>query len=74
MTEKEKSFEVLMGELEALVAKLEGDELKLDDAINHNEEALKLISLCRLRLESASQKIEKLVRSVDGDWQEKTLD
>ncbi|NQV30798.1 MAG: exodeoxyribonuclease VII small subunit [Candidatus Marinimicrobia bacterium] len=74
MTGKEKSFEDLMGELDSLVTKLEHDDLKLDDAIKHNEEALKLINLCRNRLDSARQKIDKLVRNTEGDWQEKTLD
>ncbi|NQV49145.1 MAG: exodeoxyribonuclease VII small subunit [Candidatus Marinimicrobia bacterium] len=74
MSAKEKSFEVLMEELESLVAKLEGEDLKLDDAIKHNESALKLINLCRERLDSARQKIAKLVRSADGEWQERSLD
>ena len=63
-----------MEELESLVAKLEGEDLKLDDAIKHNESALKLINLCRERLDSARQKIAKLMRSVDGEWQERSLD
>jgi len=74
MAGKEKSFEVLMGELEILVAKLEGEELNLDDAIEHNESALKLIKLCRKRLDSAKQKIDKLVQTSDGGWEEQALD
>ncbi len=73
MTKKNKSFEVLMGELEALVAKLEGEDLNLDDAIKHNEEALNLIKLCRTRLDSARQKIDKLVQTPEGDWQQEPL-
>ncbi len=74
MSEKEKTFEVLMGELESLVAKLEGEDLNLDEAIQHNEAALKLIKVCRKRLDSARQKIDKLVQTADGDWQIKPLD
>ncbi len=74
MSGKSKSFETLMGDLESLVSKLEGDELNLDDAIQHNEEALNLIKLCRERLESARQKIDKLVPSADGEWQKQPLD
>jgi len=74
MTGKEKSFEVLMGELESLVGQLEGEELNLDDAIKHNEAALKLIKLCRQRLDTAKQKIEKLVQTTDGNWEEQALD
>lgn len=74
MNKKEKSFETLMGELEGLVAKLEGEELNLDDAIDHNEEALKLIKVCRERLDAAKQKIDKLVQGPDGDWESEKLD
>ncbi len=74
MGEKDKSFEELMEELETLVAKLEGEDLKLDDAIKQNERALKLINLCRERLDSARQKIDKLVPSADGGFEKQTLD
>ncbi|MEA3286934.1 MAG: exodeoxyribonuclease VII small subunit [Candidatus Marinimicrobia bacterium] len=74
MSEKEKTFEVLMGELESLVAKLEGEDLNLDEAIQHNEAALKLIKVCRKRLDSARQKIDKLVQTSEGDWQKQQLD
>lgn len=74
MSEKDKSFEQLMEELETLVAKLEGEDLKLDDAIKQNERALKLIHLCRDRLDSARQKIDKLVRTSDGGFEKQQLD
>ncbi len=74
MSEKDKSFEDLMAELEQLVSKLEGEDLKLDDAIKHNERALKLIHLCRDRLDSARQKIDKLVRTADGEFEKQALD
>lgn len=63
-----------MEELETLVAKLEGEDLKLDDAILQNERALKLIHLCRDRLDSARQKIDKLVRTAEGGFEKQILD
>lgn len=74
MSEKEKSFEDLMEELESLVAKLEGEDLKLDDAIKQNERALKLIHLCRKRLDTAKLKIEKLVKNADGGYDTEAMD
>lgn len=74
MKVENKSFETLMGELETLVSKLEGEELNLDDAIQYNEEALELIKVCRERLGKAKQKIEKLVQNSDGTWEEETVD
>jgi exodeoxyribonuclease VII small subunit len=63
-----------MQELETLVSKLEGEDLKLDDAIKQNERALKLIHLCRDRLDSARQKIDKLVSTADGGFEKQALD
>lgn len=74
MSEKERTFEDLMQELETLVSRLEGDDLKLDDAIKQNEQALKLIQLCRDRLDSAKQKIDKLVRKTDGNFEKEAMD
>jgi|GEM_PF-367784 len=74
MNAKDKSFESLMAELEALVSKLEGEELNLDDAIEHNEQAFKLIKVCRERLDTAKQKIDKLVQTSEGNWEEEALD
>ncbi|MCF7823983.1 MAG: exodeoxyribonuclease VII small subunit [Candidatus Marinimicrobia bacterium] len=74
MNAKEKSFESLMSELEVLVAKLEGDGLSLDEAIASNEEALQLIKVCREKLDSARQKISKLVKNSEGNWEEQALD
>ncbi|MCF7807606.1 MAG: exodeoxyribonuclease VII small subunit [Candidatus Marinimicrobia bacterium] len=74
MKAENKSFETLMGELEALVSKLEGEELNLDDAIQYNEEALELIKVCRERLGKAKQKIEKLTQNSDGEWEAETIE
>ena len=74
MNTAEKSFETLMAELEALVNKLEGETISLDDAITYNEEALELIKVCRQRLGTAKQKIEKLVQNADGDWETQAAD
>ena len=74
MKTENKSFETLMGELESLVSKLEGEALNLDDAIKYNEEALELIKVCRERLGKAKQKIEKLVQNSAGEWESETVE
>jgi exodeoxyribonuclease VII small subunit len=74
MAENEQSFEKLMAELETLVARLEGEQLSLDEAIDTNEAALKLIQLCHQRLDSAKQRIEKLNQTAGGDWQAESRD
>lgn len=74
MTEKIKTFDELMSELDALVTRLESEDLNLDDAIRDSEEALELINQCRGRLETAKQKIDKLVEKSKGSWTKEALD
>jgi exodeoxyribonuclease VII small subunit len=66
MSKQQPSFDELMGELDALVLKLEGEDLTLDAAIENSEKALDLINACRSRLETAKQRIEKLTEKADG--------
>ena len=73
MTETPRSFDELMTELDALVGQLENQELNLEDAIKSSETALTLINQCRSRLESAKQKIDKLVERSQGNWEQETL-
>ena len=66
MNTQQPSFDELMGELDALVSKLEGEDLTLDAAIENSEKALDLINACRSRLETAKQRIEKLTDKANG--------
>lgn len=54
----EKSLE----ELEALVAKLEGGDLPLEQALKEFERGVKLTRRCQTALQEAEQKIEILLK------------
>jgi exodeoxyribonuclease VII small subunit len=57
----EKSLE----ELEALVAKLEGGDLPLEQALKEFERGVKLTRQCQTALQEAEQKIEILLRKTE---------
>jgi exodeoxyribonuclease VII small subunit len=57
----EKSLE----ELEALVARLEGGDLPLEQALKEFERGVKLTRQCQTALQEAEQKIEILLRKTD---------
>ena len=63
----ELPFEKAFARLEEILEKMNSGEVPLDDAIKIYEEADKLIKQCNKRLTSAEQKIEKLVKSRDGE-------
>jgi exodeoxyribonuclease VII small subunit len=57
----EKSLE----ELEALVARLEGGDLPLEQALQEFERGVKLTRQCQTALQEAEQKIEILLRKTE---------
>lgn len=64
--EGELSFEEALARLESLVRELEAGRIKLDDAVNAYEQAVKLKNFCEHKLQDAKLKIEKIELSPDG--------
>jgi exodeoxyribonuclease VII small subunit len=64
--EKEPSFEEALKALEAIVAKLESGETKLEESIRLFEEGMLLSAICQRRLDEADKKIEVLLRKPEG--------
>ncbi len=60
------SFEEALVELENIVRELESGKIKLDDAVEAYEKAVKLKKLCTDKLKAAELKIEKIEINKDG--------
>ena len=63
---KDMNFENAINKLEAAVKALESGELSLDESIAEFEEAVKLVGICRKRLDEAEAKVKILTKSDDG--------
>lgn len=57
-------FETAMAELEALVQRMEGGELSLEDSLQEFERGIKLTRICQDALKVAEQRVKLL--SADG--------
>ena len=57
------NFKDNLRQLEALVAKMESGEMKLDDMIKSFEEGRRLVKACQEELASIRQRIEKVTES-----------
>ena len=68
------SFEEALGELEAIVRRLETGEAPLEDSINAYERGTKLKQHCEKKLRDAQAKIEKISVSNDGTVTTQPLD
>lgn len=54
------NFEDALAQLENIVRELESGRIKLDDAVNAYEKAVRLKQLCENKLQAAKLKIEKI--------------
>lgn len=67
MKEKQKSFEEAFARLEAILDLINEGKLNLEESLELFEEGNELISTCDRHLNTAQQKIEKLVKDKKGD-------
>ena len=72
MAQKGKSLQKLnleeaMEKLEKIVELLESGELSLEDSVKSFEEGIELSKLCKKKLESAENRVKKIVEKAEGD-------
>jgi exodeoxyribonuclease VII small subunit len=60
------SFEDALSELEQIVRKLEGGQVKLDEAILSYERGAQLKRHCERKLNEAQQRVDRIVIGPDG--------
>jgi exodeoxyribonuclease VII small subunit len=60
------SFEEALAELEQIVRRLEGGQVKLDEAILSYERGALLKSHCERKLNEAQQRVDRIVIGADG--------
>jgi exodeoxyribonuclease VII small subunit len=60
------SFEDALAELEGIVRRLEGGQVKLDDAIQSYERGAQLKRHCEKKLNEAQQRVDRIVVGPDG--------
>jgi len=65
--EKEISFEEAMEHLEAISARLAGENVPLDDAITLYEEGVEYYDKCKSKLDDANRRIQVIDKSVNAE-------
>ena len=60
------SFEDALAELEQIVRRLEGGQVKLDEAISSYERGAQLKRHCEQKLQEAQQRVDRIVIGPDG--------
>ena len=74
MTDEAPSFRHEMAELEAIVRKLEADEVDLDRALELFEEGIKRLKVARELLQESELTVKRVVEAADGTLRTRSLD
>ena len=71
MTPKKQTmnFEEAFQKLEAIVDRLEGGEIALDEAVKAFEEGMGLVEICTKKLNDAEARLKTLTQGEDGGFQ-----
>lgn len=65
-TDQEPNFEQAMERLEEIVSAMEGERMALDDMVGSYEEGMRLLKVCRQRIETARRRVEMIAADADG--------
>jgi exodeoxyribonuclease VII small subunit len=68
------TFREAMAELEEVVAKLESNDLELEDSLKAYERGIQLLTACKTRLTGAQQKVTELMGHLDAPTDDATTD
>ena len=71
---KETNFETAFQKLEAAVARLEEEDLSLEEALRAYETGVKMAEICSKRLSEAERKVEVLMKTNAGRFKTAPLE
>jgi exodeoxyribonuclease VII small subunit len=64
-TSQEVGFGAAMEELEAILGRVEGDEIDIDELAEELKRATKLLELCRQKIRKAELEVTQIVQSLE---------
>lgn len=65
----EINFEQAIQELDEIVSNMENRDLKLDSLVGNYQKGIKLLSICRKKLDDAELKIKEATTDISSDEQ-----
>lgn len=65
----EINFEQAIQELDEIVSNMENNDLKLDSLVGNYQKGVKLLSICRKKLDDAELKIKEATTDLSSDEQ-----
>ncbi|MDX9848177.1 MAG: exodeoxyribonuclease VII small subunit [Tenuifilaceae bacterium] len=67
MAKKDISYSEAIAEIEAIVEKIENNELDVDELAQNVKKVADLIKLCKAKLRSTEEEVEKILKDFEKD-------
>ncbi len=67
MAKKNLTYKEAVAEIEEIMAKMEGDELDVDELSAHVDRVAFLIKLCKDKLRHTEDEVKKIIESLDEE-------
>jgi Exonuclease VII small subunit len=67
MTKKNITYKEAVAEIETIMAKMESDELDVDELSSYVDRVAFLIKLCKEKLRHTEDEVKKIIESLDED-------
>ena len=65
MEEKKSKYKAAMEEIESIVAKLEDNQLEIDELSENVKRVSELIAYCKSMLQETEEEVENILKSMD---------
>ena len=65
MAKKEKTYNEAIGELKAILASIESDEMDVDKLSEEVKKASELITLCKAKLLKSDEELKKVLKDLE---------
>ncbi len=65
MSKKKSSYAESIRELEEIVAKIEGEEVDVDELAENVKKALQIIKTCNLKLKNTEEEVNKILKEME---------
>ncbi|MCX6181498.1 MAG: exodeoxyribonuclease VII small subunit [Bacteroidetes bacterium] len=64
MTKKKSGYSDAIQELESIVAKIESEEVDVDELAENVKKALQLIKTCNLKLKNTEEEVSRILKEI----------
>lgn len=67
MSKKALSYNEALAEIEAIIERIEGDELDVDELTKDVKRVSELLKICKLKLRNTEEEVQKILKEFDEE-------